>query len=96
MVSPALIFNGAISGFVGVLLGIIISLIVNCTLVEISISSFFSLYFGFLFIVVVLEFIFANLLGCSSQVGGIIIWRIFSQDAAYHKESATVVQPPSR
>jgi hypothetical protein len=47
-----------------VLLGIIISLIVNCTLVEISISSFFSLYFGILFIV----------------VGGIIIWRIFSQD----------------
>jgi len=45
-------------------LGIIISLIVNCTLVEISISSFFSLYFGILFIV----------------VGGIILWRIFSQD----------------
>eukprot|EP00435_Cladocopium_sp_Y103_P007895 s5799_g2.t1 len=71
MVNPSLIFNGAISGFVGVLLGIIISLIVNCTLVEISISSFFSLYFGFLFIV----------------VGGIIIWRIFSQDVAYNKES---------
>mmetsp|Transcript_56310 Transcript_56310/g.163321 ORF Transcript_56310/g.163321 Transcript_56310/m.163321 type:complete len:233 (+) Transcript_56310:117-815(+) len=65
MVSPALIFNGSISGFVGVLLGIIISLIVNCTLVEISISSFFSLYFGVLFIV----------------VGGIILWRIFSQEA---------------
>lgn len=65
MVSPSLIFNGSISGFVGVLLGIIISLIVNCTLVEISISSFFSLYFGILFIV----------------VGGIILWRIFSQDA---------------
>jgi len=66
MVSPTLIFNGALSGFVGVLLGIIISLIVNCTLVEISISSFFSLYFGILFIV----------------VGGIILWRIFSQDAS--------------
>lgn len=65
MVSPALIFNGSISGFVGVLLGIVISLIVNCTLVEISISTFFSLYFGILFIV----------------VGGIILWRIFSQDA---------------
>mmetsp|Transcript_48352 Transcript_48352/g.144375 ORF Transcript_48352/g.144375 Transcript_48352/m.144375 type:complete len:233 (-) Transcript_48352:37-735(-) len=65
MVSPALIFNGSISGFVGVLLGIIISLIVNCTLVEISISSFFSLYFGILFVV----------------VGGIILWRIFSQEA---------------
>mmetsp|Transcript_15460 Transcript_15460/g.48660 ORF Transcript_15460/g.48660 Transcript_15460/m.48660 type:complete len:233 (-) Transcript_15460:153-851(-) len=65
MVSPSLIFNGSISGFVGVLLGIVISLIVNCTLVEISISSFFALYFGILFIV----------------VGGIILWRIFSQDA---------------
>mmetsp|Transcript_39156 Transcript_39156/g.124477 ORF Transcript_39156/g.124477 Transcript_39156/m.124477 type:complete len:233 (+) Transcript_39156:63-761(+) len=65
MVSPELIFNGSISGFIGVLLGIIISLIVNCTLVEISISSFFSLYFGILFLV----------------VGGIILWRIFSQDA---------------
>merc|ERR1712129_641312 len=49
---------------VGILLGVIISLIVNCTLVEISISSFFSLYFGILFIV----------------VGGIILWRIFSQE----------------
>mmetsp|Transcript_58712 Transcript_58712/g.108299 ORF Transcript_58712/g.108299 Transcript_58712/m.108299 type:complete len:233 (+) Transcript_58712:88-786(+) len=64
MVSSSLIFNGSISGFVGVLLGIVISLIVNCTLVEISISSFFSLYFGILFIV----------------VGGIILWRIFSQE----------------
>lgn len=65
MVSPTLIFNGSLSGFIGVLLGIIISLIVNCTLVEISISSFFSLYFGILFI----------------AVGGIILWRIFSQEA---------------
>mmetsp|Transcript_33794 Transcript_33794/g.102104 ORF Transcript_33794/g.102104 Transcript_33794/m.102104 type:complete len:233 (-) Transcript_33794:11-709(-) len=65
MVTPSLIFNGSISGFVGLLLGIVISLIVNCTLVEISISSFFSLYFGVLFLV----------------VGAIILWRIFSQDA---------------
>merc|ERR1712137_810387 len=65
MVPPSLIFNGSISGFVGVLLGIIISLIVNCTLVEISISSFFSLYFGILFII----------------VGGMILWRIFSQES---------------
>eukprot|EP00928_Gymnodinium_smaydae_P022090 TRINITY_DN18661_c1_g2_i1.p1 TRINITY_DN18661_c1_g2~~TRINITY_DN18661_c1_g2_i1.p1 ORF type:complete len:233 (-),score=56.13 TRINITY_DN18661_c1_g2_i1:104-802(-) len=64
MVSPTLVFNGAISGFIGILLGIVISLIVNCTLVEISISSFFSLYFGFLFIV----------------VGAIILWRVFSYD----------------
>jgi len=64
MVSETLIFNGALSGFVGILLGMIISLIVNCTLVEISISAFFSMYFGVLFIV----------------VGGIILWRIFSQE----------------
>jgi len=63
-ITESLIFNGSISGFVGVVLGIIISLIVNCTLVEISISAFFSLYFGILFIV----------------VGAIILWRIFSQD----------------
>lgn len=63
-ISEALIFNGSISGFVGVVLGIMISLIVNCTLVEISISAFFSMYFGILFIV----------------VGAIILWRIFSQD----------------
>lgn len=65
MVNPSLIFNGSIAGFVGMLLGIIISLIVNCTLVEISISSFFSLYFGVLFIV----------------VGSIILWRICAQDS---------------
>eukprot|EP00405_Crypthecodinium_cohnii_P009235 CAMPEP_0206425640 /NCGR_PEP_ID=MMETSP0324_2-20121206/3908_1 /ASSEMBLY_ACC=CAM_ASM_000836 /TAXON_ID=2866 /ORGANISM="Crypthecodinium cohnii, Strain Seligo" /LENGTH=228 /DNA_ID=CAMNT_0053890453 /DNA_START=58 /DNA_END=740 /DNA_ORIENTATION=+ len=65
MVSPELIFNGSISGFVGVLLGVVISLIVNCTLVEISISGFFAAYFGILFII----------------VGGIILWRIFSQES---------------
>ena len=56
--------------------------------VEISISSFFSLYFGFLFIV-------AGRPACVQldvQVGGIIIWRIFSQDA-YHKEFAASVSP---
>jgi len=77
MVSPSLIFNGSISGFVGVLLGIIISLIVNCTLVEISISAFFSLYFGILFIV----------------VGGIIMWRIFSQEGGDAVESAAKRKP---
>lgn len=77
MVSPALIFNGSISGFVGVLLGIIISLIVNCTLVEISISGFFSLYFGVLFIF----------------VGGIILWRIFSQEAGDMMGSEAKRQP---
>ena len=64
--APDAIFNGSLSGFVGILLGIVISLIVNCTLVEISISAFFSLHFGFLFIF----------------VGVIILWRMFSQDGA--------------
>lgn len=64
MVSPTLIINGSISGFVGMVLGMMISLIVNCTLVEVSISAFFSFYFGILFIVV----------GC------IIMWRIFGQE----------------
>mmetsp|Transcript_83714 Transcript_83714/g.240618 ORF Transcript_83714/g.240618 Transcript_83714/m.240618 type:complete len:233 (-) Transcript_83714:209-907(-) len=77
MVSPALIFNGSISGFVGVLLGVIISLIVNCTLVEISISGFFSLYFGVLFII----------------VGGIILWRIFSQESGDGMGSSANKQP---
>eukprot|EP00929_Paragymnodinium_shiwhaense_P031650 TRINITY_DN17686_c0_g1_i2.p1 TRINITY_DN17686_c0_g1~~TRINITY_DN17686_c0_g1_i2.p1 ORF type:complete len:233 (-),score=44.14 TRINITY_DN17686_c0_g1_i2:225-923(-) len=75
---PELIFSGSISGFVGVLLGIIISLIVNCTLVEISISSFFSLYFGILFIV----------------VGGIILWRIFSQEGSDGPSSEQAKKKP--
>eukprot|EP00933_Yihiella_yeosuensis_P005778 TRINITY_DN110366_c0_g1_i1.p1 TRINITY_DN110366_c0_g1~~TRINITY_DN110366_c0_g1_i1.p1 ORF type:complete len:242 (+),score=37.62 TRINITY_DN110366_c0_g1_i1:96-821(+) len=76
-IEPNLIFNGSMSGVIGVMLGIIISLIVNCTLVEISISSFFSLYFGFLFVV----------------VGGIILWRIFSQDVASSDQSSAMRGP---
>lgn len=78
MISPSLIYSGSISGSVGVLLGIIISLIVNCTLVEISISSFFSLYFGVLFIV----------------VGGIVLWRIFSQEAGDSMGASTAERKP--
>lgn len=48
------------SGFVGLILGIAISLIVNSTLVEISVSPFFALYFGILFM----------------SVGGIIVYRL--------------------
>lgn len=48
------------SGFVGMILGIAISLIVNSTLVEISVSPFFALYFGILFM----------------SVGGIIVYRL--------------------
>lgn len=64
--SPTLILRGSLSGIAGVLLGIAISLIVNCTLVEISLSSFFSMYFGILFIF----------------VGLIILWRVWSTDAS--------------
>jgi hypothetical protein len=52
--------KAAISGFVGLCLGIAVSLIVNSTLVEISVSPFFALYFGLLFM----------------SVGGIIIYRL--------------------
>lgn len=52
--------KACISGFVGLCLGIAVSLIVNSTLVEISVSPFFALYFGLLFM----------------SVGGIIIYRL--------------------
>jgi len=52
--------KAVISGFVGTCLGIAVSLIVNSTLVEISVSPFFALYFGLLFM----------------SVGGIIIYRL--------------------
>ncbi len=52
--------KAATSGFVGMLLGLAVSLIVNSTLVEISVSPFFALYFGLLFM----------------SVGGIIIYRL--------------------
>ncbi|CAD2104728.1 conserved Plasmodium protein, unknown function [Plasmodium vinckei brucechwatti] len=55
-----LVFKGSISAVVGMILGIMCSLIVNCTLVEVSLSRFFSMYFGILFIV----------------VGIIIFWRL--------------------
>ncbi|CDJ35811.1 uncharacterized protein EMH_0092460 [Eimeria mitis] len=64
-----MICKGAISAFVGVLLGIVSSLIVNCTLVEISVSSFFSVYLGIVFI----------------TVGAVILWRInVNADEASH------------
>eukprot|EP00397_Hematodinium_sp_SG-2012_P049282 GEMP01056787.1.p1 GENE.GEMP01056787.1~~GEMP01056787.1.p1 ORF type:complete len:225 (+),score=24.92 GEMP01056787.1:77-751(+) len=60
MLHPDLIFRSSVAGTIGLFLGIVVSLVVNCTLVEISISAFFSLYFGILFIV----------------VGVIILWRV--------------------
>ncbi|PHJ17685.1 membrane protein [Cystoisospora suis] len=59
-VTKELACKGTISACVGIALGIIASLIVNCTLVEISMSSFFSFYFGILFV----------------TVGSVILWRI--------------------
>lgn len=55
--------RAALSAVCGVLLGVIISLIVNCTLLEISLNAFFATYFGLLF----------------SAVGIIILWRIWHQ-----------------
>ncbi|EUT82409.1 hypothetical protein PFAG_03784 [Plasmodium falciparum Santa Lucia] len=55
-----LLLKGSLSAIVGMILGIMCSLIVNCTLVEVSLSRFFSMYFGILFIV----------------VGMIIFWRL--------------------
>ena len=61
--SPQFIIRAAASSFGGLLLGIMISLIVNCTLLEISLNGFFATYFGVLFI----------------GVGMIILWRIKMQ-----------------
>lgn len=49
-----------VSGVAGSLIGVMIAYIVNATLAEISVSAFFSVYFGVLFLVV----------GC------IILWRV--------------------
>lgn len=54
------------SAFVGGCLGVVISMVVNLALIEISISPFFSMYFGILFILV----------GC------LIMWRVLSADAS--------------
>ena len=53
-------FTYIISGIIGALLGALSSLIVNCTLIEISINPFFSVYFGILFIL----------------IGSVILWRV--------------------
>lgn len=56
----------AASALVGGTVGAMISVVVNMALVEISISPFFSMYFGVLFILV----------GC------LILWRVLSQDTS--------------
>eukprot|EP00916_Digyalum_oweni_P003697 GHVL01006598.1.p1 GENE.GHVL01006598.1~~GHVL01006598.1.p1 ORF type:complete len:237 (+),score=26.08 GHVL01006598.1:26-712(+) len=63
MYSKELLCRGAVSSSIGIIFGIIISLIVNCTLIEISLSAFFSIYFGLLFI----------------AAGLIILWRVLGQ-----------------
>jgi hypothetical protein len=57
------VMNAVLSIAGGVLLGIIVSWVVNCTLAEISFNTFFSVYFGILF----------------TAIGGVIIWRIRSK-----------------
>lgn len=61
-VTPTFVASAA----VGACIGAFISWIVNCTLVEISVNAFFSIYFGVLFVV----------------VGVFMLWRIKSQDPA--------------
>merc|ERR1719230_2043818 len=56
----------AFSMAVGGGLGVVISMVVNLALIEISISPFFSMYFGVLFII----------------VGGLILWRVISHETA--------------
>ncbi|KAJ1613667.1 hypothetical protein OIY81_879 [Cryptosporidium canis] len=53
--------RGLLSTIVGIILGIIVSTTVNATLVEISLSPFFSTYFGLLFII----------------IGGLIFWKVY-------------------
>jgi hypothetical protein len=54
-----------VSSVLGGVLGIVISMVVNLALIEISISPFFSMYFGVLF----------TLVGC------LIMWRVLSHEA---------------
>lgn len=61
---PTRVILLAASLVIGAVIGIGISLIVNLALVEISVSPFFSFYFGILFV----------------AVGCVILWRIMSQD----------------
>ncbi|KAF7459073.1 putative membrane protein [Cryptosporidium felis] len=53
--------RGLLSTIVGIILGLIVSTTVNATLVEISLSPFFSTYFGLLFIV----------------IGSLIFWKVY-------------------
>jgi len=55
-----------ISVVIGGALGVVVSMVVNLALIEISISPFFSMYFGVLFILV----------GC------LILWRVVSHETA--------------
>ena len=56
------IVRSGIAAILGALFGVAVSWIVNCTLVEISLNSFFSVYFGSLFLL----------------IGGIIFWRVLA------------------
>eukprot|EP00949_MAST-11_sp_MAST-11-sp1_P003144 g3144.t1 len=53
-----------VAAFLGGLYGVGVSWVVNCTLVEISLSEFFSVYFGILFIL----------------IGGITFYRVTAED----------------
>ena len=53
-----------LSGFIGILIGVLCSVLVNSTLIEISLSRIFSVYFGCIFI----------LIGC------LLLWRNYTQN----------------
>lgn len=63
--------RAALSAVCGIILGVLISLVVNCTLLEISLNPFFATYFGLLF----------------SAVGIIILFRIHSQSKEAEKNA---------
>lgn len=54
----------ALSFVIGAIIGILVSFTVNCTLVEISINTFFAVYFGILFIL----------------IASLILWRVSTGD----------------
>lgn len=69
-----------ISAAVGALFGIIVATAVNTTLVEISVSSSFSLYFGVLFVF----------------VGLVIIWRTIVASRAPHPDDSPAAKTPRK
>ena len=71
---PSLIYKGGLSAAVGMIIGVVVSLVVNCTLVEISLSAFFSLYFGILSVAGVAAIAIVALCEAGIQRKGVILF----------------------